>query len=320
MFVDEVTINLIAGRGGDGKISFFPKRGGPSGGNGGRGGDIYARVDLQLSSLNKYASVTKLAAEDGRPGEMNRRAGKDGKNLYIDFPLGTTIKDLDSGDEIELNSKDDQVLLCRGGEGGLGNDALKSAINRTPKEAKAGKEGQTLNTKIILRLIADFGLIGLPNAGKSSLLNTLTAAQARIADYPFTTLSPNLGAIDGKIIADIPGLIEGASAGRGLGIKFLKHIEKVSLLLHCISAESTDLEGDFHTVVTEMTNHNPLLLEKKSIILLTKTDLIDSQEITKKINTLKKLNKESMPISIFDEKSLKQLKSILTNKIDENAT
>lgn len=313
MFVDEVTIKLAGGKGGDGKISFFPRRGGPSGGNGGRGGNIYAQVNPQLSSLNKYASIQNIVAPAGRNGEMNRRFGRDGKDLYIELPIGTTIQDLETGHSTEILKKDDKVMLCLGGEGGLGNDALKSSTNRAPQEAKLGKEGQTRTVKIILRLIADIGLIGLPNAGKSSLLNALTAAHARIADYPFTTLEPNLGVMEGRVIADIPGLIEGASEGRGLGIKFLKHIEKVSLLLHCISAESTDLEKDYHTVVLEMTKHNPLLSEKKSIILLTKTDLIEKTEVTKKINQLKKLVKSVYPISIFDTKSLDKLRKLLDN-------
>ena len=312
MLVDEVTFKIEAGRGGDGKTSFFPGRGGPSGGDGGDGANVYIQVNPQLSSLNKYASVRLKKAEDGAPGEYNRRFGSNGKHLYLDFPISTTITDLETDEVFELDEKDKTILICKGGKGGLGNDALKSATNQSPKKAQPGLKGQTRNVKVILKLIADFGLIGLPNAGKSTLLNELTAAHAKVANYPFTTLEPNLGAMGKKIIADIPGLIEGASKGRGLGIKFLKHIEKVQLLLHCISVESSDVARDYKTVMDELIEYNVELGKKESIVLLTKIDLADDAEIQKKIKQIKKLSKKVHPISILDSDSIEKLRKLIS--------
>ncbi|MFH1826864.1 MAG: GTPase ObgE [bacterium] len=311
MFVDTVGLKIEAGKGGDGKSSFFPGRGGPSGGNGGHGGNIYAKVNMQLSNLNKYAGKSHIEAENGIYGDSNRKTGANGKDIYIELPIGTTVVDIDTKEEFHFDNKDTQTLLCKGGMGGLGNDALKSPTERATRKAYPGQKGQTRNIKVILRLIADYGFIGIPNAGKSTLLNKLTAAHARIANYPFTTLEPNLGVLKDKVIADIPGLIEGASKGKGLGIKFLKHIEKVKLLLHTISSESTDVIKDYKVVRDELAQHNPELLKKDEIILLTKTDLIDKKEIDKKIKELKKVSKQIYPISILEPESVEKLKKIL---------
>ena len=311
MFVDEVTLKIESGKGGDGKTSFFPGRGGPSGGNGGNGGNILVCASIQLSNLNKYASVRRLSASNGAPGDFNRRTGANGDDIIADMPVGTTITDVETHEVFEITEEDKMILLCQGGKGGLGNDALKSATSQTPKRAKPGLKGQVRNVKIVLKLIADYGLIGMPNAGKSTLLNELTSAHAKIANYPFTTLEPNLGAMGKKILADIPGLIEGASKGRGLGIKFLKHIEKVQLLLHCISVESTDVIQDYKTVMNELSEHNLELVKKDSIILLTKIDLVDAEEVQKKIKQLKKVSKNVYPISILDPKSIDTLRKLL---------
>ncbi len=311
MFIDEAKIMVKGGHGGAGRVAFFRNRKGPSGGNGGPGGNVYAVASSNLTQLETFISKIKYIGENGGPGGPNQRTGKYGDDLLIKVPIGTTFIDIVTKGEITVNKINPKVLLCRGGIGGLGNDAFKTPTNRVPQHAEPGKEGQERNFKLILRLIANFGLIGLPNAGKSSLLNKLTSANVRTANYPFTTLEPNLGVYNGKVIADVPGLIEGASTGKGLGIKFLKHIEKVDLILHCISVESTDVTTEYNTVINELKTYNPRLPEKKSIILLTKIDLIDKKEVDKKLKELKKFNKEVLPVSIFNEESLDKLKHIL---------
>ena len=315
MLIDEVE-NIIfrAGHGGPGRVSFVPSRnqkGGPDGGNGGRGGDINIKVTSDLTVLNQFSKTQKIAAENGQFGDRNKKTGKDGKNLEITLPIGTLMIDQYSGDQIELNNMEQRILLCKGGLGGRGNAQLANSRNTTPRYAQTGLPGEEKHLKLILRLIADFGLIGLPNAGKSSLLNELTAANVKVASYPFTTLEPNLGVIDGKIMADIPGLIEGASTGKGLGIKFLKHIEKVGLLLHCITSESDDVARDYQVVREEMKKFNPELLKKKELILLTKSDLVDKEEVKKKTSQLKKFTRKILPISIHDWDSLEKLKILL---------
>lgn len=311
MFIDEAKIMVKGGHGGAGRVAFFRNRKGPSGGNGGPGGNVYAVASSNLTQLETFISKIKYIGENGGPGGPNQRTGKYGDDLLIKVPIGTTFIDVVTKGEITINEKNPKILLCRGGLGGLGNSAFKSPTNRVPQHAEPGHEGQERNFQLILRLIANFGLIGLPNAGKSSLLNKLTSANVRTANYPFTTLEPNLGVYNGKIIADVPGLIEGASTGKGLGIKFLKHIEKVDLIFHCISVESQNVTTEYNTVVNELASYSPKLRDKKSIILLTKIDLIDKKEINKKLKELNKFNKEVLPVSIYDEKSLEKLKKLL---------
>lgn len=312
MFIDEAEIMVKGGHGGAGKVAFFANRKGASGGNGGRGGDVFAMATSNLTHLKTFIEKTKFIGENGAIGGKNKRTGLNGKDLFLRVPIGTTIINVSSKEEITIVENSPKILLCKGGEGGLGNVAFKSSTLRTPKNAEPGKEGQEKNYKLILRLIANYGLIGLPNAGKSSLLNKLTAANVKTANYPFTTLEPNLGVYNGKIIADVPGLIEGASTGKGLGIKFLKHIEKVDLIFHCISIESQDVVADYKTVINELSNYNSKLLDKKSIILLTKIDLVNQKEILKKLQLLKALNQNILPISIYNEKSLGHLKKIIS--------
>lgn len=311
MFIDEAEIKVEGGHGGAGKVSFFAMKSGPSGGNGGRGGDVYAVVNSNLPSLRRYVEKTSFKAKNGMPGQSNRKEGLNGADLYLQVPIGTTIIDLDTGAETELSVQNPQVFLCHGGIGGRGNDAFKTSTYQTPRHAEPGKPGKERRFKLIQKLIADYGLIGLPNAGKSSLLNVLTEANVRTAPYPFTTLEPNLGAFNGKIIADIPGLIEGASTGKGLGIKFLRHIEKVKLLLHCISVESEDVVHDYETVMKELEQYNGKMLEKPTTILLTKTDLVTPEEVQKKVKQLKKLKKEVIALTILDDESLLPLKKML---------
>lgn len=312
MLIDEVEITVKGGHGGPGRVSFGPaKYSGPDGGNGGRGGDVYLKVTSDLFALNQFTKKKFLKAEDGEGGGKNKRSGKDGKDLDLTLPIGTFLEDKNSGEVFELNDLNQGILIARGGLGGKGNFELKSPRVTTPKSAQVGLPGQERQLKVLLKLIADFGLIGLPNAGKSSLLNELTAANVKTAAYPFTTLEPNLGVLNGKVIADIPGLIEGASKGKGLGIKFLKHIEKVKLLLHCISAESEDVLKDYQIVRNELGTFNPELLEKEEIILLTKSDLAEKTGLEKRVKALRKFKREILPVSIYDFDNLEKLKERL---------
>lgn len=307
MLIDEVEITVIAGKGGPGKVSFRTKKGaGPDGGDGGKGGDVFATITSDIYALNRFVSQNILKASDGKPGGANNKSGADGKDLILELSIGTVIS-YDDGTEIELNEPNQQILLAKGGLGGRGNSFFKSSLNTTPRYAQPGLEGEEKNLKLRLKLIADFGLIGLPNAGKSSLLNELTNANAKIGDYPFTTLEPNLGVVKGKVLADIPGLIEGASKGRGLGHKFLKHIEKVSLLLHCISSQSEDPLYDYKIVHQELEKYNPGLVEKEEIILLTKSDLVDKPKLAKHVKSLERLKKKIIPVSIHNWESLQIL-------------
>lgn len=268
--------------------------------------DIYA--------LNSLSQTTEIAAEDGQPGMTNRKSGKTGQDVEIRLPTGTTLTDTDSQEAFEITGGQDRFLLCQGGRGGKGNWEYRSAANTTPTYAQKGAEGQRRSLHINLRLIADYGLIGFPNAGKSSLLKELTAADPKVGSYPFTTLEPNLGELDGKIMADIPGLIQGASQGKGLGIKFLKHIERVSLLLHCISCESGDPQKDYLTIRHELEAYNSKLLDLDEIILLTKTDLKSEAEVKSILAALRSLTREILPVSIHDWASLETLKETCTRK------
>lgn len=312
MLVDEAEIIVKGGHGGAGKVSFYPPpMKGPDGGNGGKGGDVYIKVTTDLMALSPFTSKRLIVAQKGENGSSNRKFGKDGKDLEILMPKGTTLTDKNTGETIELIEAGQKVVVAKGGLGGRGNFEFKSSKNTTPSYAQPGLEGEERHFKVELKLIADFGLIGLPNAGKSSLLNELTAANAKTAEYPFTTLEPNLGVLEGKIIADIPGLIEGASSGKGLGTKFLKHIEKVSILLHCLSSQSQDPKKDYQIVNNELLAYNLKLGEKKEVLLLTKSDLISGKELKEKIQQLKPLKKDVFPVSIHDWEQLEGFKKNL---------
>jgi GTPase len=312
MLVDEIDLIFKAGHGGAGKVSFGPgKYSGPDGGNGGRGGDIIIKVTSDQTALNRFIGKTILEADNGVMGESNKRFGRDGKDLTVVLPIGTVLVNKQTGEEIELSDLSQEFVLCKGGLGGKGNAEFASASRTTPKFAQPGLEGEIKDLKIILKLIADFGLIGLPNAGKSSLLNELTSAHAKIGDYPFTTLEPNLGVLGGHVLADIPGLIEGASSGKGLGIKFLKHIEKVKLLLHCIDSTSNDPMKDYKVVRGELEHFSEDLAKKPEVILLTKSDLVTKEELKKKLNELKKLKRKVLPVSIHDLDELEKLQEVV---------
>lgn len=314
MLIDEAEIIIRGGHGGAGLVSFRGKKGGgPDGGDGGRGGSVYVKATSDIYALQQFLSKKVCKAEDGKGGGVGIRSGANGRDLILTMPVGTLITD-EKGSEIELTTIGQEVLLAKGGLGGRGNESFKSPNKTTPTYAQKGLKGQEKRLKIKLKLIADFGLIGLPNAGKSSLLNEITNANIKIGDYPFTTLEPNLGVLNGKVLADIPGLIEGASEGKGLGHKFLKHIEKVKLLLHCISCESDDPLKDYKIIREELKKFNPDLLNKKEMILLTKSDLKETERSPLAARTkLKKIGeKEVIPISIHDWDSIQILTKVLS--------
>lgn len=312
MLIDDISIIVTAGHGGAGKVSYGRKMwSGPDGGNGGKGGDVYIVVTSDLFALNQFSKNKHIEAEHGEAGGSNKKFGRDAKDIELKLPLGSVLINQATQEEIVLTDVSQRILICQGGIGGKGNFELRSARNTTPMHAQKGLPGEEKEFRIILKFIAQYGLIGLPNAGKSSLLNELTNAKAKIGNYPFTTLETNLGDFNGKIIADIPGLIEGAAEGKGLGIKFLKHIEKVELLLHCISCESENIIEDYTVINNELGKFSKLLLEKKRIILLTKTDLVNDEVIKKHNKALKKYKHEILPISIHDYDKMQELQNKL---------
>lgn len=314
MIVDEIELTLQAGHGGMGKVSFGPGRtSGPDGGNGGRGGDIYIKTTSDLGALGRYLSRKTIKADSGVSGLNRKMYGKDAKDLFLEVPIGSTVFDLDTQEEFHLFSKDDQLLICKGGLGGKGNFEFRSSRNTTPTYAQPGLPGQLRRVKIILTFLAEYGLVGLPNTGKSSLLNALTNSKAVVGSYPFTTIEPNLGAFNGQIIADIPGLIEGASEGKGLGVKFLKHINMVNVIIHCISAESANPDRDYQVIINEIKAYNLDLLNRKQILLITKSDLVTDKELKLVINSLEKYQIPILPVSVHNPGSIAELKHYLVN-------
>jgi GTP-binding protein len=313
MLVDDVQIKLEAGHGGRGAVAFQKVRlaRGPTGGDGGRGASIYFEGIADIGALGPYMSKREIKAEDGKNGRGQFIDGRGGEDLVLKVPTGTTVRNLDTGFAREIVEAGERILAAGGGEGGKGNFKYRSATNTTPMEFQAGLPGDAARFRLELRLIADIGLVGLPNAGKSSLLNELTAARSKVGSYAFTTLEPHLGAYYGLIIADIPGLIEGASGGKGLGVKFLKHIERTRVLFHLVSAESDDLVRDYQIIRNELTAFNPALAEKTEHVLLTKTDAVSPEELKAKIAALKKLKLHPVPVSILDDEGLAGVKKIL---------
>ncbi len=312
MLVDKVTVNVKAGNGGNGAISFKRNaqtaKGGPDGGNGGKGGDIYIQGIDDVLALSQFRYKKNLKAEDGIKGGKFNLYGRNGKDSVIYVPVGTQVTDLKKGNSFEIDNNKTKILLAKGGKGGRGNNEFKSATNQTPRFSEKGEVGEEKIILLELKIIADLGIIGLPNSGKSSLLSVLTNAHPKIGDYPFTTLEPNLGVFGGLVIADIPGLIEGASKGKGLGDKFLKHIEKTKILIHCIDIQSETIVEDYKVVRKELIDYSEKLKEKSEILVLTKSDLVNSRTLREKLKEASKLSSRVLSVSIYDEKALDKLR------------
>ena len=316
MIVDEIKIKVSGGKGGDGCVAFNKNKGekGPTGGDGGKGGSVYLEGISNLTALNKFRFKKEFLADDGVDGRNKLLEGAKGKDLVLKVPIGTVAHNLDRKKNVEIIKVGEKILIAKGGKRGRGNWHFRSSINTTPRECEKGREGERFDFLLELRMIANVGFIGLPSAGKSSLLNALTKANVKVAAYHFTTLEPNLGDYYGMIIADIPGLIEGASTGKGLGIKFLRHIKRTKILIHCISCESENIEKDYRIIKEELKKYELALARKKEYIFLTKTDLASEKEVKEKMKELKKISPDVLAISIYDEKSLGKVRKLL-NKI-----
>lgn len=317
-FVDEAKIYAAAGKGGDGVIRWLrtkeTARGGPSGGDGGRGGDVVLVGVRDLAALAHYRYEKKFHAEDGEAGKGELKHGANGADVLLKVPVGTFARIIETGEEYEITKEDERIVLFRGGRGGLGNARFKSSTNQNPFQQTVGKESKGGDIELTLKIIADAGLIGLPNAGKSSLLNALTRAKSKVGAYPFTTLGPNLGDFYGSILADIPGLIEGASSGRGLGIKFLKHVERTGILVHLVSADQDDPLAAYGEVRKEIELFGHGLAEKREIIILSKIDLISPEVCEIKINLLaRETGREVLSVSVEDPTVLKKFSNQLSN-------
>jgi len=314
-FIDELNLHIRAGAGGDGVVRWLHEKGkefmGPAGGNGGRGADVYARATRDIGILNNYKNLKEVVAPKGGNGEKRSSHGANGEDLYIDFPIGSVIVNQQTGGKVFLDKEGEIKLLAKGGRGGLGNENFKSATNQRPKQFTLGAPGEEFDFFIEVELMADAGLIGLPNAGKSSLINELTNAKSKVGAYQFTTLEPALGDMYGFILADLPGLIEGASKGKGLGDKFLRHIKRTKILLHCLSSESLKPITDYKMIRKELKNYSDELATKREIIILTKTDMVSEKILNSTIKKLSKFNSDILVVTILDDSSVKTLRDKL---------
>lgn len=332
MFIDYSSISVKAGKGGDGAVTFrrekYVPKGGPSGGNGGKGGNIVIEAHHNLSTLLDFKYRRHYKAEDGQPGGNSLKDGKNGKDVIIKVPVGTIIKDADSGKVlIDLNRDNQKFIAAKGGKGGKGNSNFATPTNQAPRIAENGKPGEEKNIILELKLIADVGLVGFPNAGKSTLISVISAAKPKIADYPFTTLEPNLGIVKYKdfqsfTVADIPGIIEGAHEGKGLGHKFLRHIERTKTILFLIDISSENYQKDFDILNNELKSYSKILAEKEKLIALTKADLFEEKEL-RKLQKIKIKGIKEPPIIISSaaginiEKLLDKLWEKINNQISE---
>jgi GTP-binding protein len=320
-FIDIANIEVKSGDGGAGHVSFrrekFVNKGGPDGGNGGWGGDLIIQGNQQLSTLLDFKYARKYAAEDGVQGGKNNRTGRNGKNKVIKVPVGTLVKDTNTGKILaDITENGQQEVIAKGGKGGKGNAEFKNSVNQAPRYAQPGIPGKELEITLELKLLADVGLVGFPNVGKSTLISVMSAAKPKIADYHFTTLVPNLGVVkiaESKsfVMADIPGLIEGASEGKGLGHQFLRHVERTKILVYILEAYSEDIVNDYRTLKNELLKFNPEMEEKTELICINKIDAVD-EETKKEISELH-FDKGAKPmlISAVSQVNVDKLKNSL---------
>lgn len=315
MLIDDITIKVSAGNGGRGSVAFSKIKGtkGPTGASGGTGGSMYLEGVSDLGALVQFRFKKEFFAEHGKNGDKALHDGATGKDLILKIPIGTVVHylDFDTPLTYEVVKIGKRLLVARGGSGGKGNFLFRSSRNTTPKEFEYGKDGEEKTLRLELKLIADIGFIGLPNVGKTSLLNELTNTKSKVANYPFTTLEPNIGVYHDLILADIPGLIEGASSGKGLGVKFLRHIERTKTLFHFISADSDDPVADYKVIRKELKDYSKELGEKEEYLFLSKSDTVDNNEIIMKVKRLKKVNPQIITFSLYDDESLKKVHNIL---------
>lgn len=295
MFVDTAKVTVTAGKGGDGAVSFrreiYVDKGGPDGGDGGRGGDVVFMASTSENTLLDFRYQPNLAAKNGEQGSKKNMHGKNGDNLVVKVPVGTVVK-RDGAVVADLTRDGEQVVIAKGGDGGFGNAHFKSSVRQTPRMAELGEQGESFEAEFELKLLADVGLVGFPNAGKSTFLSVVSNARPEIASYAFTTLTPNLGVAkvdDGSLlIADIPGLIEGASEGKGLGDDFLRHVERTSVLLHLIDIYSDDVAESYHTIRSELKKYNPALAERPEVVVLTKAEGLDADIVAMQVDAVRK--------------------------------
>jgi len=328
MFIDYAVIEVTAGSGGNGAVAFrrekFVPKGGPSGGNGGRGGSVIIEAHHNLNTLLDFRYKKKYKAENGEMGGSSLKDGKSGKDIIIKVPLGTVVKDSRTNQVLfDLNEETKRVVLAKGGKGGKGNSNFATSINQTPRYAEDGKPGEYKKVILELKLIADVGLVGFPNAGKSTLISTISAARPKIADYPFTTLEPNLGIVkyreyDSFTVADIPGIIEGAHKGKGLGHQFLRHIERTKIILFLIDITSENYEKDYEVLYGELKNYSTKLIEKEILVSLSKADLADDEKM-KEVSELKigKDNKTPLVFSSVTRYGMQDLLDTLWNTLKD---
>lgn len=319
-FIDEMQVHAVAGKGGNGVVRWLhlkgKERGGPSGGDGGRGGDVVVEGVHDLAILAAYRYTKRIAAENGGDGEGNDRHGKDGEPYVLKLPVGSSVYVTSTAETYELLEAGQRFTVLKGGSGGYGNAHFKGSTNQNPRQVTLGRNGQSGDIRVSLKLIADAGLIGFPNAGKSSLLNELTRSRSRVGAYPFTTLDPHLGDFYGRILADIPGLIEGASEGRGLGSRFLKHIERTRFLVHLVSAEQEDVVSSYRAIRKELEAFDTGLSEKEELVVLSKVDMLSPEEVEERVSALEAVaGKGVLTLTILDDASVKAFADELTKRL-----